>query len=155
TLTTPFADGYLNATEVTSSQTLSGSTGVSGAGQQVVVTVGGVVHTLVADSQGNWQLTLQPSELQNLPNGNLVISVTATDSAGNSNSYTGSATVDKIAPALVVNPISNDNIINAIEALSTVNITGNAPQSEAGRTVSVQLNGVTYSSLVQPDGTWS
>lgn len=154
-LNTPFADGYLNAAEVTASQTLTGSTGVSGAGQRVVVTVGGVAHTLTADNNGNWQLTLQPAELQNLPNGNLVISVAATDSAGNSNTFTGSATVDKVAPNLLVDPISGDNIINASEALSTVNVTGTASVSDAGRTVSIQLNGVTYSALVQPNGSWS
>lgn len=154
-LNIPFVDGYLNAAEVTTSQTLTGSTGVSGAGQTVVVTVGGVAHQLVADNNGNWQLTLPPSELQNLPNGNLTISVTATDSAGNSSTFTGGAIVDKVAPTLLVDPISGDNIINATEALSTVNITGSAPLSEAGRTVSVVLNGVTYSSLVQSDGTWS
>lgn len=154
-LNTPFVDGYLSAAELTSSQTLTGSTGISGAGQKVVVTVGGVVHTLTADNNGNWQLTLQPTELQSLPNGNLVISVTATDSAGNSATFTGSATVDKVAPDLVVAPIGDDNIINAIEALGTVNVTGTAPLSEAGQTVSVRLNGVTYSTLVQPDGTWT
>ncbi|HEC1651542.1 TPA: Ig-like domain-containing protein, partial [Yersinia enterocolitica] len=155
TLNIPFTDGYLNAAELTSSQTLTGSTGVSGAGQKVVVTVGGVVHTLTADNNGNWQLTLQPAELQNLPSGNLVISVAATDSVGNSTTFTGSATVDKTAPTLIVAPIGTDNIINAIEALSTVNITGTASVSEAGQTVFVRLNGVTYSSQVQLDGTWS
>ncbi|OVZ98202.1 adhesin [Yersinia frederiksenii] len=155
TLSTPFADGYLNAAEVTTNQTLTGSTGVSGAGQKVVVTVGGVEHQLVADNNGNWQLTLAPSELQNLPNGNLTIVVTATDSAGNSNTFTGNATVDKIAPDLVVDPISTDNIVNATEALSTVNITGSTPLSEVGQTVSVVLNGITYTGLVQPNGSWS
>lgn len=155
TLSTPFADGYLNAAEVTTNQTLTGSTGVSGAGQKVVVTVGGVEHQLVADNNGNWQLTLAPSELQNLPNGNLTIIVTATDSAGNSNTFTGNATVDKIAPDLVVDPISTDNIVNATEALSTVNITGSTPLSEVGQTVSVVLNGITYTGLVQPNGSWS
>ncbi len=42
-IVTPFTDGYLNQIESTTDQTLSGTTGASGAGQTVTVTVGEMI----------------------------------------------------------------------------------------------------------------
>ncbi|MDN0087059.1 Ig-like domain-containing protein [Yersinia nurmii] len=154
-LNTPFGDGYLNAAEAGTSQTLTGSTGVSGSGQSVTVNVGGTPHLVSVDSSGNWQLVLQSSELLALPNSNVAIVVTATDSYGNNVVLNDSAVVDKLAPTLNIAPITGDNIINAAEELAPLVVTGTTDVSEAGRTISVVLNGVTYTGLVLSDGSWS
>ncbi|CAM3518978.1 MULTISPECIES: Ig-like domain-containing protein [Yersinia] len=154
-MNTPFGDGYLNAAEAGTSQILTGSTGVSGSGQSVTVNVGGTPHLVSVDSTGNWQLVLQSSELLALPNSHVAIVVTATDSYGNSVVLNGSAVVDKLAPTLNIAPITGDNIINAAEELAPLAVTGTTDVSEAGRTVSVVLNGITYTGLVLSDGSWS
>jgi hypothetical protein len=155
TLNPPFGDGILNGDETQTSQTLSGSTGVSGDGQTVTVTIGGQEYSGTVDSNGNWTVTVPADVLQALPQGDNPVEVTVTDAAGNSNTLDSSVNVDTIAPTLIVNPVTGDGVINAAEAAGAIAITGSASISEAGRTVTVTLNGQSYTGVVQDNGTWS
>ncbi|WP_337010030.1 Ig-like domain-containing protein [Pantoea sp. AS142] len=153
-MNTPFGDGYLNQAETAVSQTLSGSTGVAGEGQTVNVTLGGNDYTATVDVQGNWTLTLTPAQVQTLGEGVNTLVVTASDAAGNSGSLTSSVTVDLTPPVLSVNPIGGDNIINAVEVLEAVAISGTALLADAGQTVTVSVQNVDYTTRVLSDGTW-
>ncbi|EOU9531279.1 Ig-like domain-containing protein [Cronobacter dublinensis] len=157
TLNTPFTDGIISAAEVSAGGTLSGATGVNGAGQTVTVQLGDDTYTAVVDSSGNWSVTLPPAALQGLNEGETPLVVTATDAAGNQNTSTSTVTVDLTAPVLSVNDITADNIINAAEAAQPLTISGSAtpydPQNP--QTVLVQIGGQSYSALVQSDGSWS
>ncbi|UJD88504.1 Ig-like domain-containing protein [Rahnella aquatilis] len=155
TLNTPFGDGLLNSAEAAAGQTLSGTTGKSGDGQTVTVTLGGHTYNATVAADGNWSVQVPVADLQALPQGNVAISVTVTDSAGNTAAISGNATADFTAPLLTVNPVSGDGYINGTEAAAGVAITGTASISEAGRTVTVTLNGETYTGIVQPNGQWS
>ncbi|KAB1472807.1 Ig-like domain-containing protein, partial [Cronobacter sakazakii] len=88
------------------------------------------------------------------------VSVTATvsDAAGNTSSEKVSLTLDASqanAPLVAVNIVATDNFINATEAQSPLQITGTTTRVEPGQTVTVTLNGQTYTGEVQPNGTWS
>ncbi|WP_047608344.1 Ig-like domain-containing protein [Rahnella aquatilis] len=154
-LNTPFGDGLLNTAEAAAGQTLSGTTGKSGDGQTVTVTLGGQTYNATVAADGSWSVQIPAADLQALPQGNVAISVIATDGAGNTAAVSGTATADFTTPLLTVNPVSGDGYINTTEAAAGVAITGTASLSEAGRTITVTLNGETYTGIVQPNGQWS
>ncbi|MEL6856192.1 MAG: Ig-like domain-containing protein, partial [Cyanobacteria bacterium J06607_13] len=60
----------------------------------------------------------------------------------------------KFAPVFAFVAIETDDILNAFEAASDLPITGTT-DAEPGQTVAVNVNGIQYTSTVQPDGTWS
>ena len=62
-LTPPFGDGTLNSTEAALGQTLTGSTGVTGSGQKVSVTFGGVTYVATVAADGSWSLSLPANTL--------------------------------------------------------------------------------------------
>ncbi|SFN17405.1 Ig-like domain (group 3) [Candidatus Pantoea varia] len=151
---TPFGDGYLNLAEQGAGQTLTGSTGVAGDGQTVTVTLGGNDYPATVDAQGNWTLNLTPAQVQTLGEGINTLVVNASDAAGNSGSLTSAVTVDTTLPVLTVNAIGGDNIINSVEVLEAVAISGTATVADAGQTVTVSFQSVDYTTLVLSDGTW-
>lgn len=157
TIETPFGNTFLNQLEADTDQTLTGTTGVTGAGQSVVVNIGGVDHTATVDAAGIWTVNISAADLQAIPEGSQNILVTATDSAGNAGTVTSAITVDYTLPTLTFDPVATDDIINAAETLQPVVISGTSDIPDAGQTVSVVLsfNNVTYTAIVQPDGTWS
>ncbi|KFX20776.1 Ig-like domain-containing protein [Pectobacterium betavasculorum] len=155
TFDTPFSDGVLNVAEAAVSQTLTGTTGISGASQTVTVTLNSKVHTATVDEQGNWSVVIPSSELQALTSGQRALSVQAIDAAGNSTEISTNFTADLQPPLLTVKLISTDGIINSTEILSDQTLSGNASLSEAGRTVTVTLNNKQYTAIVQTDGQWS
>jgi len=153
-INTPFGDGYLNLAEQGVGQTLTGSTGVPGDGQTVTVTLGGNDYPATVDAQGNWTLNLTPAQVQTLDEGINTLVVNASDAAGNSGLLTSAVTVDLTPPVLSVNPIGGDNIINSLEVLEAVAISGSATVADAGQTVTVSFQNVDYTTLVLSDGTW-
>ncbi|MEQ9929998.1 Ig-like domain-containing protein [Pectobacterium parvum] len=155
TIDQPFGDGILNIIESTSGQNLTGKTGISGGGQSVIVTLNGKTYAATVDNQGNWSAALPAADLQLLPTGVQTIHVEATDIAGNSIQGIRDITVDTVSPILTLKPLTNDGIINAAESLNDQVISGNALQSEAGRTVLVTINNKNYQAQIQVDGSWS
>lgn len=155
TINQPFGDGVLNIIESTSGQNLTGKTGISGGGQSVIVTLNGKTYTATVDNQGNWSAALPATDLQSLLTGIQTIRVEATDTAGNSVQSARDITVDMVRPVLTLKPLTSDGIINAAENLNDQAISGNALQSDAGRTVIVTINNKNYQAQIQADGSWS
>ncbi|MGL5388968.1 MAG: Ig-like domain-containing protein [Serratia sp. (in: enterobacteria)] len=155
TLNTPFGDGILNGTEAGQPQTITGSTGITTPGQTVTVTLGGKTYTGTVDGSGNWNVTVPPADLQTLPDGTPALTVTVTDTAGNSNTLNTTVTVDVTAPTLTVSLIAGDDVLNAAEVLVAQSVSGTASIADAGRTVTITLNGKTYTAVVQPNGSWN
>ncbi len=155
TLAPVFGDGVLNATEAGSTQTLSGSTGITTPGQTVTVTLGGTEHTATVTPTGSWSVTLPPSALQALPDGSTPVSIVVKDAAGNQSTLTQTVTVDRTPPTLTLGNLATDNILNQSEVLTAQTLTGSASTAEAGRTVTVTFNGKSYSGIVGSDGQWS
>ena len=151
---TPFADSYLGQIEAASEQTLTGTTGLTGAGQIVTVTLGGNDYAATVDAQGNWTVTLSSTVLQALPEGTNTLVVTVSDATGSSGSLSSAITVDFTPPELSLNPVTGDNQINSLEILQNISVSGTASLADAGQTVTVTLQGETYQTLVLIDGTW-
>ncbi|KFC80403.1 hypothetical protein GEAM_2371 [Ewingella americana ATCC 33852] len=155
TINTPFGDGFLNITEAGTAQTLTGSTGKAGDGQTVTVTLGGHEYTATVGANGSWTISIPSADLKGLPEGSNPIVVVASDSAGNSTTINSNVTVDLSAPTLTVNPLTADGIVSSAEAAGALELTGTASVSEAGKTITVTLNGATYTGLVGSDGNWT
>ncbi|WP_421081547.1 Ig-like domain-containing protein, partial [Serratia fonticola] len=121
----------------------------------VTVTLGGKTYTGTVDGSGHWSVTLPSADLQALPDGTPALTVTVTDAAGNSNTLNTTVTVDETAPTLTVNVVAGDDVLNAAEVQVAQTVSGTASVADAGRTVTLTLNGKTYTAVVQPDGSWS
>lgn len=156
TLNTPFTDGIVSGSEMNGG-TLSGTTGVNGAGQTVTVSLGGATLTATVDANGNWTVAVPGSALASLDEGDNPFTITATDAAGNSNVLESNLTVDTVAPTLSINPVAVDNIISIAEAKQEIVISGTAGpfDPENAQYVIVDLNGQKYSALIQEGNTWS
>ena len=63
-------------------------------------------------------------------------------------------TIDVTAPTIAINVVATDDIINAVEDDSDVTISGTTIGAEDGQTVTVVLNGHTYTTTVT-GGVWS
>lgn len=147
TVDVPFNDGALNASEAVLTQTLNGTTGVSGNGQTVSVTIDGTRYSGTVDGNGNWSISLPAAVLQSFEQGSNILQVTATDAAGNASTQPVSFNVDTVAPAIMLNPIAGDGIINASEAGQPLTISGSTDNGSGpaleGQTVTVNFNGQT------------
>ncbi|AJQ99816.1 hypothetical protein F652_1827 [Enterobacteriaceae bacterium bta3-1] len=155
TINVPFGDDVLNAIEAQSAETITGKTGIAGAGQTITLNLNGHDYTGSVDANGNWKVVVPQADVQMLQNGNQVIKVTAGDIAGNQVSGSLSASVDTVAPVLTVNTFSGDNRLNIQEATQAQTLSGTAVGAEVGQKVSITLNGKTYTATVDASGNWT
>ena len=123
-----------------------------------------LTHTLTAAdiAAGNVVLTVPYDTIHTGTNPNAgfldglwTTATTITDVAGNVSPVDNDTfTLAANAPTISIAPIAVDNIINADEASGDVPISGTT-SAEPGQTVTVRLNGQPFTTIVQPDGTWS
>ncbi|CAD5109273.1 Ig-like domain-containing protein [Zestomonas carbonaria] len=146
-------DGVVNAGEF-ASLTLRGHS-TAEAGQAVTISVNGGSTTFSTQVQGDgsWSLAA-PDELKALLAqgvNDLVASVS--DRAGNPASTSAVLSLDTQAPALSIDDIAGDNVLNAAELATLASISGTASGAN-GRTVTVQINGQSFTTMVS-SGVWS
>lgn len=120
-------DDVINATEKGSDLALSG-TSDQPAGTAITVTLNGQNYSVTAS---------------------------VTNAQGNSSTASHNVQVNTALPGVTLNPVTTDDIINAVEAGSAQTISGQVTGAAAGSTVTVELGGKTYSATVQPDLSWS
>ncbi|MFV1450312.1 Ig-like domain-containing protein [Maribacter sp. HS] len=151
------ADNILNATEAVADVAVTGNvTGDFNDGDTVTLTVDGTDYTGTVDAAGDYSIDVPGSKLAADPDTTVDGSVTTTDTAGNSATATDTQvySVDTTSPAITVNVVAGDDIINATEDDSPVTINGTTTNVEDGQTVTVTLNGETYSTIVSGN-TWT
>ncbi|EHP6230516.1 Ig-like domain-containing protein, partial [Escherichia coli] len=153
-ISTVASDDVINAAEKGTNLTLSGSTSGIESGQTVTVTFGGKTYTASVAANGSWSVNVPAADLAILPDGAANVQASVSSASGNSASATHAYSVDASAPTLTINTIASDDILNATEAGSPLIISGTST-AETGQTVTVTLNGATYSGNVQADGSWS
>ena len=153
TIDTVSGDDLLNAAEKGADLTLSGQTQGVEAGQTVVVKFADQTFTAQVQQDGSWSLTVPASAMETLIDGRAQVSVSVTNVSGNSADAARVVTVDTQPPAITLDNLTADNIINAVEAQQDLTLSGTST-AEAGQTVTVTLNGKTYQTTVQTDGTW-
>ncbi|HAW0279286.1 BapA-related adhesin SiiEA [Escherichia coli] len=154
TINTVSGDDIISGAEKGAPLTLTGSTQQAETGQTVTVTLAGQSFTTTVQADGSWSLTVPAAAMGNLPDGAVAITASVTDLSGNTGDTSRTITVDSQAPALGIDPLTPDNIINAAESGQDLQITGTT-DAQPGQTVTVTLNGQTYQGVVQSDGTWS
>ncbi len=145
------ADNILNAAEAAADVTVTGNvTGNFITGDSVTLTVDGTDYTGTVDAAGDYNIDVPGSKLAADPDTTVDGSITTTDTAGNSATTTDSQvySVDATAPAIAINVVALDDIINATEDDSPVTINGTTINVEDGQTVTVILNGETYTTSV-------
>ncbi|MEC5205908.1 antitoxin (DNA-binding transcriptional repressor) of toxin-antitoxin stability system [Vogesella perlucida] len=131
---------------------------ISGTGEPgntiTVTSPTGEVMTTTVKPDGTWSVT----PTQPLPDGAANFPVTATDPAGNSTSSSVPVTIDTTPPAasITLNSITADNVINATEAGQQIPVTGSVGgDAKAGDTVTLTVNGKTFTGTVAADKTFS
>ncbi|WP_338511250.1 Ig-like domain-containing protein [Erwinia aphidicola] len=149
-------DGYLNAEEAAQPLTISGTSANYTAGTQLTVAIGGASYLATVQADGSWSVTLPQNVVADFTDGTLPIVVSGPDAAGVTQTSSSSLVVivDTL-PVVAVNPPFGDGALNAQEATATQNITGSTGVTGDGQTVTLTLNGTTYTGIVAADGSWS
>ncbi|MCF7480996.1 Ig-like domain-containing protein [Vibrio sp. J1-1] len=94
---------------------------VDDATASVVVTINGVDYPAVNNGDGTW--TLEDNTVSELAEGEYVVTVTATDSAGNSDTASGTVIIDLTAPdAPTINPSDGSELSGSAEPGSEIQI---------------------------------
>ena len=125
--------------------------GTGEAGATITVEVNGTTQTTTVSQSGSWSVHFERSVLIE---GEYTtdVTITATDLRGNVTTVTDQIQVDTVAPAVNMNTVEGDDVINATEASDGVTLTGYA---EPGSTLTVAFQGLTRDVTVQSDGSWS
>lgn len=147
-------DGFLNAAEALLTQTISGTTTNAAAGSQVVIKVGTLQLNATVGADGSWSATINPLQLADLAAGNLIVSATVTDPAGNSSGASVGLNVATILPTLTLNPLFGDGTLDLSDLLSPQILSGNAGNVSAGTTITLTLGSHTYTTSVDATGKW-
>ncbi|MDU7098663.1 MAG: Ig-like domain-containing protein, partial [Enterobacter sp.] len=153
TINTVAGDDILNTSEQGQAQIISGQTSGASAGDVVTVTVGGQSFTGVVLADGSWSVGVPASVLGALGEGNHTISVSVTDAAGNTGSATHGITLSGNPPEFTIDAISQDNVLNAQEAMQPLSLTGTSNLPD-GSAITVTLNNVSYQATVE-NGIWA
>ena len=147
-------DNIVNAAEVTAGQTLTGKVSNAASGDTVTIILGGQTYTATVQDDLTWSLPLTQSQLTALGNGDLTVSASVTNAHGNTGSSSLDVTIDAELPGLRIDTVAGDDVINVIEHAQNLVISGTSTDLAVGSTVTVTINGKSYSASVQADGTW-
>ncbi|EPE4043030.1 Ig-like domain-containing protein [Enterobacter hormaechei] len=154
TINTLAGDNIVNAAEVAAGQTLTGKVSNAASGDTVTIIFGGQTYTATVQDDLTWSLPLTQSQLTALGNGDLTVSASVTNAHGNTGSSSLDVTIDAQLPGLRIDTVAGDDVINVIEHAQNLVISGTSTDLAAGSTVTVTINGKSYSASVLADGTW-
>ncbi|WP_409243199.1 Ig-like domain-containing protein [Enterobacter hormaechei] len=154
TLNNVAGDNIVNAAEVAAGQTLTGKVSNAASGDTVTIIIGGQTYTATVQDDLTWSLPLTQSQLTALGNGDLTVSASVTNAHGNTGSSSLDVTIDAQLPGLRIDTVAGDDVINVIEHAQNLVISGTSTDLAAGSTVTVSINGKSYSASVLADGTW-
>ncbi|MDO8651387.1 MAG: retention module-containing protein, partial [Undibacterium sp.] len=127
---------------------------------------GSTITLVVTDHAGTAQTittTVQPDGTYNatpgnpLADGTYTVTATGKDAAGNPATANDGGSVDTVSTAsITVDSITPDNILNAAESAGAVTVTGTVGgDAKAGDTVTLTVNGLTYTGLVSAGNSYS
>ncbi|WP_223254590.1 beta strand repeat-containing protein [Pectobacterium peruviense] len=148
-------DGFLNVAEAALTQTISGTTTNAIAGSSVVIRIGTLTLNATVASDGTWSTNVTPLQLSGLTNGNLTVSATVTDPAGNSNGISTGLNIAILPPTITLNTLFNNGVLDLTSLLSAQTISGTTTNVAAGTALNVTLGSKTYTTTVGANGSWS
>ncbi len=121
----------------------------------VEVTIGSLTKTATPNPDGSWSISLTAVEAASLPQGVTTVTVRNLDGAGEEVSVeTVRFDVDTLPPTVSITGFSDGAILNAAEQATDLTISGTS-DAERGQTVTVSVNGQTYTGTVNGGGHWS
>ena len=123
-------------------------------GSAVTVTLNNVNYQATVEN-GRWSVQVPVSDVLDLANTLYTVSVSGTDSVGNSGSAEANLLVDTVLPQVIVNTFAGDNPVNNAEAAVDQTLSGRVTGAAAGDTVSVTVGGKSYTATVGSDLKWS
>ncbi|MEK8925874.1 Ig-like domain-containing protein [Escherichia coli] len=153
TIATVAGDDIINNAEQLAGQTISGTT-TAEVGQTVTVTFNGQTWTATVGSGGSWSVFIPAQQFSGLSDGSYTISATVSDQAGNPGSASRGVTLNGDVPTVTINTFAGDDVVNAAEHGSSLVISGTTT-APVGQTLTLTLNGKTYTTTVQTGGSWS
>ena len=122
---------------------------------------GALIGTTVVDGSGGWSYTVHPALTAE---GKHELSSTSVDQAGNESAHSDVFVIyldvtppDLSGAKLLIDDVTADNIVNAVEAQGSISLTGTLtglPSDAKGVKISISLNGSTYDAIVNGT-TWS
>lgn len=148
-------DNVINLDELNAGQTLTGRSENIEPGQSITITVGHLESEVVIQGDGSWSLDLSAEDLKSLGDGALDFKAEATNLRGNCGESHFHAEIDADIPGIRIDPVTGDNVVNIIERGDNVTITGTATGVDKGADVNVAINGVSHTTTLHNDGTWS
>lgn len=153
TSTSAGSDDTLNKREKQTPLNVTGETDLDDGSIITVMFNGKTYHTEVAE--GKWSLDIPVSDLTALADGAYTLNVLAKDDSGNISGASKNLMVDTVTPIVVINNVTDDNIVNSSEADAAQVISGKVINGAAGDAITVTLNGKTYATTVNADLTWA
>ncbi|ENA0608794.1 Ig-like domain-containing protein, partial [Enterobacter bugandensis] len=154
TINTLASDDILNAAEAQSDLTVSG-TSTAEAGQTVTVSLNGKDYTATVGADGAWTLNVPAADLAGLADGSVTVTASVSDKAGNPASVDHNLTVDMTVPAVTINTVAGDDVINIAEHAQAQIVSGSATGAAAGDKVTVTIGGQSYTTVLDAAGNWS
>ena len=142
-------DGYLSASEVNSSLTISGSSSGIDSGRSITLVVGSSSYTATVQANGSWSKTLSSSQLQSLSDGTITITANGTDAAGNAATPASTSVVKNTStPTISVSQPISGGYLNAGELAVPLALGGSVSGAD-GQSVTVTLvaGGTTLATL--------
>ncbi len=131
---------------------LSGLTTGVAAGATITLTLNGKSYTTTVGADGKWSFDFSSTALAGLKDGNYQLTVKVTNQDGISVEKTISVLVDTTPPVLTVNKLTGDDHLTGAELKAAQALSGTG---EAGLTITITLNGKTYTTTVGSNGKWS
>ncbi|HDR2365018.1 TPA: Ig-like domain-containing protein, partial [Enterobacter asburiae] len=153
TISTVADDDIVNNAEQLAGQTISGTT-TAEQGQTVTVSFNGHSYQATVGADGSWSVFVPGRDFLGLSDGDYTITASVSNKAGNPGSATHDVTLNGDVPTITINTFAQDDIVNAAEHGTPLVVSGTT-DAPAGQTVTITLNGKTYTATVQNDGTWS
>lgn len=148
-------DNIINAAEAQQDLVLSGST-TAEAGQTVTVTLNGKSYQTTVRADGRWQLNVPAADVSALSDGNVTVTATVSDVAGNSSSADRVGLVDATVPQVTINDFVTDtNTVNQLAHAQAQILSGSVTGAAAGDLVIITINNVDYTTVVDAAGNWS
>ncbi|MBL3696057.1 Ig-like domain-containing protein, partial [Pluralibacter gergoviae] len=147
-------DNIINLSEHGQDLILTGTSSGLKPGAAVTVTVNGIDHEARVLADGTWRVTVPKAEVEALTGESVNVKVSGTSEAGNPVDIDRDITLDLSPISISVDPVTDDNVLNAAEKGASVEISGKTTGVEAGREVTLTLGDKTYTAVVQADGSW-
>ncbi|WP_054112698.1 Ig-like domain-containing protein [Marinagarivorans algicola] len=146
-------DDIINALEDDAHLMITGTATNVEDGQAVTVSLNGKTYTGIVTDQA-WSVTLPAEDAQALGITEVVTADVSNLAGDTAESARRNVSHTVSTPLIGIDTISGDDIVNALEDDSPVTITGTTNNVEAGQTVTVGINDVTYTTTVS-EGRWS